>query len=380
MERLQVLEPEDTPEQATWYDLILRGQSPSARVGHNCLYLPPTEDDGKGKVIIVGGANPRGSFSDAYIVDLDSHEWDIPDWENLLPRYEHASFLSSGNPGSVWVFGGAEQAGNRNCVQILRLETGTWKSPKVNGSPPSPRTFHTSSAAIGDDLYVFGGGDKGTEPVDDPQLHVFNSATLTWNQPETSGKPPAPRHGHAMVAVGTKLFVHGGLSGDTFFQDMFCIDTNDMEWKKLKVKGDVPEGCAAHSAAACGKHIYIFGGMDSHGSVNSMYKFDTENLSWTLLRFDSPMPPGRLDHSMCVIPWKVRSDPIESGEGAKQMNKDEDESAVSETVSDKDGGDSSRIQENGCKPQKSVQLCLIFGGMDTAGEIYNDCVVTMLEQ
>lgn len=47
----------------------------------------------------------------------------------------------------------------------------------MTGIPPLPRTFHTSSAAIGDCLYVFGGGDKGAEPVKDQQLHVFDTGT-----------------------------------------------------------------------------------------------------------------------------------------------------------------------------------------------------------
>lgn len=51
-------------------------------------------------------------------------------------------------------------------------------SPKVTGTPPSPRTYHTSSAVIGDRLYVFGGGDKGVDPVKDQQLHIFDSGKL----------------------------------------------------------------------------------------------------------------------------------------------------------------------------------------------------------
>lgn len=61
--------------------------------------------------------------------------------------------------------------------QTSQLETGTWESPEVSGVQPLPRTFHTSSAAVGDCLYVFGGGDKGAEPVKDQQLHVFDSGT-----------------------------------------------------------------------------------------------------------------------------------------------------------------------------------------------------------
>lgn len=47
----------------------------------------------------------------------------------------------------------------------------------MRGVQPQPRTFHTSSAAIGARLFVFGGGDKGAEPVKDQRLHVFDTGT-----------------------------------------------------------------------------------------------------------------------------------------------------------------------------------------------------------
>lgn len=53
------------------------------------------------------------------------------------------------------------------------------------------------------------------------------TATLTWSQADTHGDPPSPRHGHVVVAVGTKLFIHGGLAGDVFYNDLFCIDTSE---------------------------------------------------------------------------------------------------------------------------------------------------------
>ncbi|CAI5799389.1 effector with kelch motifs isoform X2 [Podarcis lilfordi] len=137
---------------------------------------------------------------------------------------------------------------------------GTWMSPKVIGTPPSLRTYHTSSAVIGDHLYVFGGGNKGVDPVKDQQLHIFDSATLTWLQPEVWGDPPAPRHGHAMVAVENRLYIHGGLA---------------------------------------------------------------EKRHWTKLEFKTPVPSARLDQSMCVVPWKVSSNEDSNGkEGAGGSNGD----------------------------------------------------------
>ncbi|XP_015422582.1 PREDICTED: rab9 effector protein with kelch motifs isoform X7 [Myotis davidii] len=308
------------PYLLTGYTLTPAGDSPCARVGHSCLYLPPVGDAKRGKVFIVGGADPNRSFSDVHTMDL---------------------------------------------------ETRTWTTPEVTTPPPSPRTFHTSSAAIGNQLYVFGGGEKGTQPVQDVKLHVFDANTLTWSQPETLGKPPSPRHGHVMVAAGTKLFIHGGLSGDRFYDDLHCIDISDMKWQKLSPTGAAPTGCAAHSAVAVGKHVYVFGGMTPTGALDTMYQYHTEKQHWTLLKFDTSLPRGRLDHCMCVIPWPVMCTSEEDPNPATlNCDAEKGDSADKGVTQDGDSHEES---------QTDSLLCFVFGGMNTEGEIYDDCIVTVVD-
>ncbi|EAW87617.1 Rab9 effector protein with kelch motifs [Homo sapiens] len=321
MKQLPVLEPGDKPRKATWYTLTVPGDSPCARVGHSCSYLPPVGNAKRGKVFIVGGANPNRSFSDVHTMDL---------------------------------------------------ETRTWTTPEVTSPPPSPRTFHTSSAAIGNQLYVFGGGERGAQPVQDTKLHVFDANTLTWSQPETLGNPPSPRHGHVMVAAGTKLFIHGGLAGDRFYDDLHCIDISDMKWQKLNPTGAAPAGCAAHSAVAMGKHVYIFGGMTPAGALDTMYQYHTEEQHWTLLKFDTLLPPGRLDHSMCIIPWPVTCASEKEDSNSLTLNHE----AEKEDSADKVMSHSGDSHE---ESQTATLLCLVFGGMNTEGEIYDDCIVTVVD-
>lgn len=49
--------------------------------------------------------------------------------------------------------------------------------------------------------------------------------SLTWTQPETQGTPPPARHGHIIIAVGSRVFIHGGMAGDKLYSDMFTLDT-----------------------------------------------------------------------------------------------------------------------------------------------------------
>ncbi|XP_068190642.1 rab9 effector protein with kelch motifs isoform X2 [Antennarius striatus] len=337
MEFLPVLDPLNKPKEGIW------GSAPGVSVGHTCTFIP-SEDGGQGRIVIVGGANPSGSFSNSHVINLDNHEWDVPEWKGLDSRYEHCSFVPDSCSQTLWVFGGAQQSGNRNCIQKLQLKDSesNWKRVAVTGKPPSPRTYHTTSACVGDRLFVFSGGEAGAAPVSDPKLHVFDTGSSTWSQPETHGRQPSARHGHAIIAVGSKIYIHGGMAGDKFLKDMYCLDTTIMTWEKLQTKGDVPPGVAAHSALVLGKNIYIFGGMTANGTGNSMYRFNSDKHRWVLMKFEGDMPPNRLDHSMCLLPWKV------------------EELACSAAAS------------------ATVNLAFAFGGMDTQGVIHNDCIVTIL--
>lgn len=51
------------------YSLIPRGSAPGVSVGHTCSFIP-SEDEGKGRILIVGGANPSGSFSHSHTINL----------------------------------------------------------------------------------------------------------------------------------------------------------------------------------------------------------------------------------------------------------------------------------------------------------------------
>uniref|UniRef100_A0A3Q3E1A3 Rab9 effector protein with kelch motifs n=1 Tax=Labrus bergylta TaxID=56723 RepID=A0A3Q3E1A3_9LABR len=195
-------------------------------------------------------------------------------------------------PQSLWVFGGAQQSGNRNCIQNVQL-----------------------------------------------------TASSAWSQPETQGRQPPDKHGHVIVAAGSKIYIHGGMAGDKFHNDVF----SSIQWEKVQVKGNIPPGVAAHSAVALGKNIYIFGGMTAEGATNSMYRFNTDKSRWVLMKFEGDMPPNRLDHSMCLLPWTVHAE----GNGDKEQA---DCPTASETI----------------------HLAFVFGGMDTQGVIHNDCVVTVV--
>lgn len=81
-----------------------------------------------------------------------------------------------------------------------------------------------------------------------------------------------------------------------------------------------------------------------------LYLLLADKYRWMLMKFKGAEPPKRLDHSMCIFPW---------------------------TVCD----DGTREEEDAYRPAhpEGIKLLFVFGGMDTQGTIYNDCIVTVVK-
>ncbi|XP_071793803.1 uncharacterized protein [Asterias amurensis] len=299
MELNPVLGPGDCPQPGMWYVISSMGQHPSMRVGHTCSHIPGKTTDDKGRLLVIGGADPSGAYGDSYLLDLDAYQWSTPDYSGLRPRYEHAVFQPVSQPSKIFVFCGADQGRNMNDIQVLDLDEGKWTTADVTGTPPSPRTCR-NCASSGDKLYVFCGGHQGAEPVSDRQLYIFDAASMAWTNPDVKGKKPTCRHGHVMVAVGNKIYLHGGMARETFFNDMHEFDTRTLTWKQVRCKGDIPLGCTAHGAVAVGNKIFMFGGMSPNGALDTAYMFDTSNSRWRQVKIEGAPPASRLDFAVCT--------------------------------------------------------------------------------
>lgn len=104
-----------------WYSVSGVGESPSMRVGHTILHHNDDESK-KGKLYIVGGANPSGSFNEVYVFDMDNLGWDKFDEMTTgetfdKGRYEHASFsMIQDGRFLVYIFGGSNEDGSLNDI------------------------------------------------------------------------------------------------------------------------------------------------------------------------------------------------------------------------------------------------------------------------
>lgn len=273
MELHPVLETDTIPNPDLWFVVSAMGDCPSMRVGHTCAYIKGDEKH-SGKVYVIGGANPSGPFNDTYVLDLQTLSWDFFESPGLRPRYEHAAFVPESQPTKIYVFGGADQSGNMNDVQVLDTTLNAWSCVSVQGCPPSARTHHTS-AAVGDRLIIYSGGHCGADPVGDRKVHCFDASTCSWEVIPAKGDSPKPRHGHTMAAIGNKVYLHGGMAGSTFFDDFHVLDLDKGSWANVRRKGVYPSPRAAHNMVSVDTSLIVFGGMNQDGALDDMFKFST---------------------------------------------------------------------------------------------------------
>ena len=101
---------------------------------------------------------------------------------------------------------------------------------------PSPRFLH-SSAAVGDQLYLWGGHTEDflkKKNVLASALHSFHPALESWERHKCSGPPPPALHGAACVSTGNYLYLYGGYDGSNCRGSLYRLDTKSQKWQQLK--------------------------------------------------------------------------------------------------------------------------------------------------
>lgn len=119
------------------------------------------------------------------------------------------------------------------------------------------------------------------------------------------------RNAHTMTVVGTKLYLFGGHSGNKHLKDLHIFDTETQTWSEPQIFGNSPKGLRGHTASLIGTKIYLFGGYDGRGRSlkkiipsNDLYVLNTETMRWNHPSEIDKAPVGRQRHTACVIGTK----------------------------------------------------------------------------
>eukprot|EP00897_Mesotaenium_endlicherianum_P005054 jgi/Mesen1/4577/ME000232S03841 len=150
-------------------------------------------------------------------------------------------------------------------VHVLNLRTAQWHRPTIGSHVFAPRYRH-SAAAVGSKIYVFGGLAHPQEPPLEG-LQVLDTATWQWSQPAAAGHQrdgPSARHSHAMTAVGSKVYVSGGRSERQLLPgDLFELNSETLRWRRIQLapQGEPLAPCFSHTLTPVGGgNLLLLGG------------------------------------------------------------------------------------------------------------------------
>ncbi|PGH28163.1 hypothetical protein AJ80_00053 [Polytolypa hystricis UAMH7299] len=170
----------------------------------------------------------------------------------------NASVTYCGND-QIYAFGGFDQYTDEvyNHVRRLDLNTLRWNLVDNYGDIPGVRMGHTATLYAGNKLIVFGGENEHREYLSD--IVILDITTNTWTSPDVRGAIPRGRARHACAIYEDKLFVIGGITGETtYILDNLCyLDLKTWTWSRTW--SFVPR--FDHAAWVWGGRLWVFGGL-----------------------------------------------------------------------------------------------------------------------
>ncbi|XP_046717518.1 host cell factor 2 isoform X2 [Silurus meridionalis] len=290
-----------------WVEKVIGGMPPSQRAGHAVAVA--------GSIAFLhGGISNMNSnealpkyFNDFYMLTVTSSciTWEMMPQNGVVPNAREGHTLCVVK-GKLYLFGGSCDPEAKEClpgVYCFDVVTLRWEKLDVGGV--ALKTLRHSSAALGDNIYVYGGIVDGT-PTDD--LMMFNTVSMIWTPIKTSGTPPSARYNHTCAVVNEEIFLFGGCEADgSYYKDIYVLNIETLTWQKTEVKGESPLSCAGQTFTTHhDKDIYLFGGAikGSDGkisSINEIHKLSLAKMKWKVPLYVGIPPARRHGHAAFII-------------------------------------------------------------------------------
>ena len=209
-----------------------------------------------------------------------------PQWESLAPaptpRTEAAAVALA---EEIYLMGGFVLGGaSVPLVEIYDTVTDTWRP-----GPPLPIPVnHAYAAAVDGTVYIFGGYlgpafGGALQPLALPTDRAFALQDGIW---ESIAPLPAPRGAGSAAVVGDKVYLVGGVDGDSLAHETLVYDTRRDRWAEID---GLPPARQHLGVTSFRDHIYALGGRVDLLNSNMPYAhlLDARRAAWREL----PMMP-----------------------------------------------------------------------------------------
>ncbi|KAK4441724.1 Serine/threonine-protein phosphatase BSL1 [Sesamum alatum] len=230
-----------TNDKFKWHRVVVQGQGPGPRYGHVMDLVAQRY------LVTVSGNDGKRVLSDAWALDTAQKPYA---WQRLNPEGDRPSArmyatASARSDGMFLLCGGRDASGTplADAYGLLMHRNGLWEWTLAPGVSPSPRYQH-AAVFVGARLHVTGGVLRGGRAVEgDAAVAVLDTAAGVWldrnglvtSRGNKGHSDPDPslesmrRCRHAAASVGVRIYIYGGLRGDTLLDDFLVAENSEFQ-------------------------------------------------------------------------------------------------------------------------------------------------------
>jgi len=128
-------------------------------------------------------------------------------------------------------------------------------------------------------LYIFGGKTSEGELSNNLWVLIIGQKPIYWEKIKTNGTPPSPRYYHSMefYEKSNFLIIHGGrndyLSSSSALDDSFVLDLSNFGWVKIELYSNIPNfkvfSRYGHKSIIFSNKLIILGGVNNNNYIGS---------------------------------------------------------------------------------------------------------------
>ena len=228
---------------------------------------------GPQRLYAIGGETAAGVTGQVSVYDLAENRW-----QTAADKPTAVSNVSGALIGDrIYVPGGMTRDGKvTGALEAFDAQTGVWES---RAALPEPRAAY-ALATLDDRLYLFGGWDGNAYRR---EVFVYDAATDAWS---AATPMPEARGFAGAAAFDGVIYVAGGYDGASELADVIAYDpaaesTGAEPWSP---RAPMSQARAGLAMTALGPRLYVLGG-ESGESYGEQYDIGTG--AWS--RFESPV-------------------------------------------------------------------------------------------
>src|SRR5581483_6877994 len=149
-------------------------------------------------------------------------------------------------------------ASMENSLYCFNPKTEEWTKLKQTGSIPPTKEGHTE-CVVGNFMYIFGGLDFKTKEYTN-EVFKLNLNTFKWTKVSMNGNPPEARAYSSSLAIGEEIYIFGGYSmgvkNRVYYSAISFFDVRDITWYHTSDYDSI-EGRIGHSLFTYDDKIYL---------------------------------------------------------------------------------------------------------------------------